>query len=107
MAEQNRDLEQLFDAYFHQDWAVEHASWQAVAEQFVADSNAPLPEYVATKLSELSESPISDCELSQAVQAMGCYYWPGSEHGYRSWLQQLAVHLQVAAAANNSSKRTR
>lgn len=106
MAELDTDLEQLFGAYFHQDWVVEHASWQAVAEQFVADSSAPLLEHVATKLRELSESPVSDHELGQAVQAMGCYYWPGSELGYRSWLQQLAAHLQVAAA-NHSSKRTR
>jgi hypothetical protein len=105
MAKLDRDLEQLFGAYFHQDWELDHASWQAVAEQFVEDSGAHLTEHVAIKLSELSESLVSDYEIGQAVQAMGCYYWPGSEVGYRSWLQQLAAHLQVAAV-NNSSKRT-
>jgi CdiI immunity protein len=103
MASVDKDVEQFFGAYFHQDWPEEHQSWQGVAEHFAKDSGEQLTRHVATGVHMLSQAAVSDDELSQKLQALGCYYWPGSEAGYRSWLKELAAYL-FAVAANPSFK---
>ena len=104
MASANKDIEQFFGAYFHQDWPEDHESWQGVAEHFAKDSGEQLIHQVATAVHVLSQAAVSDHELSQKLQALGCYYWPGSEAGFRLWLKELAAYLFVVAA-NPSFKR--
>ncbi|QSX41389.1 contact-dependent growth inhibition system immunity protein [Shewanella cyperi] len=98
MPSSKAELSQFFGAYFHQDWVDEHSSWEQVAEHYAKDSGPLLTRLVASAVAKLSEAPISEKELSAQVQALGCYYWPGTDEGYRSWLRELAAHMLVLAA---------
>lgn len=94
MAAPDEDLKQFFACYFHQDWVDDHASWKDVAQYFASEVPADTTLRIAAAIEKLSLSQLSDKGLSQVVQDMGCYYWPGADAGYRDWLAQLALELR-------------
>jgi hypothetical protein len=100
------EVSNFLGAYFHQDWTEESSSWEQVAAQYSEDAGALLTQTVAGELLNLSESHSTESELSAQMQALGCYYWPGSDAGYRPWLKELAAHM-LALAANNSLQARR
>ncbi|MBC3833365.1 hypothetical protein H8K33_17780 [Undibacterium amnicola] len=93
MPHSDEELEQFFGAYFHQDWALDDSTWKGVALQYAKDSGTLLTELVAEKVERLSSLVILDNELNEILQSFGCYYWPGSSAGYRSWLKELSAYL--------------
>lgn len=77
-------LQNFFAAYFHQDWAMEHASPDGVVAGY---RDGESPERVAKareELTRLLEDHGDDASLEAAVRGLGCEYVP--EAGYRPWL---------------------
>ncbi|WP_395010071.1 contact-dependent growth inhibition system immunity protein [Undibacterium sp.] len=93
MPHSDEELEQFFGAYFHQDWVLDDSTWKGVASHYAKDSGALLTGLVAEKVQRFSRLVILDNELYEILQSLGCYYWPGSPAGYRSWLKELSAYL--------------
>ena len=80
-------LQNFFSAYFHQDWAVEHESAEAVVDAWREGES---DEYIARARDELDRllaRDLDDQALAAAVRALGSEYDPtGDGIGWRDWL---------------------
>lgn len=87
-------LHQFFGGYFHQDWQLEHATWQGIIGHFLSESNPADSAHVVAGIEYLLSDSASDEKLCSLVQKLGCYYWPGSSAEMRIWLRQLVLALR-------------
>lgn len=91
-------LQNLFSAYFHQDWSVEHDSTDAVVDAWRDGEDA---EYIARARDELDRllaRDLDDAALGAAVRALGCEYDPTRDEsrgdgGWRDWLTTVQRQL--------------
>lgn len=90
-------LENFFSAYFHQDWATEHATPEAVVAYY---RDNELPEQVTRARAEaeaLLGEPLDEPALGARIHALGSEYDPTRDGAtWRGWLQRLAQHLAGA-----------
>ena len=77
-------LQNFFAAYFHQDWAMEHASPDAVVAYFRDGESPEHVQQARAELTALLERHGDEASLEAAVRGLGCEYVP--EAGYRPWL---------------------
>lgn len=87
-------LENLFAAYFHQDWAVEHGSADEVIAYY---RRSETPEQVARAGGEaeaLLGEGLDEATLGARISALGSEYDPTRDGAtWRGWLQRLARAL--------------
>lgn len=90
------DLQNFLSAYFHQDWAMEHDTPEAVAGYY-RDNEAP--ELVASTRKELEQLLAAGHDeeaLGARVRALGTEYDPTANGGtWRGWLESLAASLKA------------
>jgi CdiI immunity protein len=65
-------LRQFLGGYFHQDWVVEHATWEEVVDDFIADSPRHAVLECASELRDLLAAEFSDGELAIVLERLGC-----------------------------------
>lgn len=91
-------LRNLFSAYFHQDWPLDHASPDAVIDDY---RTGEAPVHVRQALQELEAllaQPLDDAALGARVHALGCEYDPTRDAvTWRAWLQSVALRLRATA----------
>jgi CdiI immunity protein len=87
------NLDQLFGAYFNQDWKMDAPTVEAVLERYLNDGPV---EDVAKALSELkSLLTLPEDKIEKTLDLMHCYYYPlGDGRTYREWLNQVADRLE-------------
>lgn len=93
-------LEYLFSSYFHQDWKLEHSTWEGVIDEFLTDS----PQRVSAVPGEIDRllDDADEGSLERAIAQLGAYYLPDSgAHAHRDWL--LAVRDRIQAALDSTS----
>ncbi len=64
-------LEQFLGAYFHQDWGKERDGWEAVVDDFVADSPGSVVTSAAEEGRDLLTAGFSDAELADVLDGLG------------------------------------
>ena len=87
-------LENFLAAYFHQDWALEQSTPEAVVDYF-RDSESP-EQVAATRedLARLLARDLDDDALGDAARRLGCEYDPTRDGGtWRGWLQDVQARL--------------
>ncbi len=98
--EDYRHLQQLFGAWFHQDWALEAPDWQGVLRLYTDENPRHEVSAVVRDLEVLLAAPYSDSELEhKLINEFGCCYTPRPDIGGPSWRQWL-IELRTALAAN-------
>lgn len=87
-------LENLFAAYFHQDWAMEHATPDAVVDHY-RRSEAPAQVAAArSDLERLLSRGYDEPALGRAVRDLGSEYDPTREGGtWQAWLERIGERL--------------
>lgn len=87
-------LQNFLSAYFHQDWAVEHDTPQAVVDYYTEGESQQQVAQLRAELERLLEQDLDEDDLAQQVQALGSEYDPGVDGGsYRDWLRGIAEQL--------------
>jgi hypothetical protein len=71
-------LHQFLGAYFHQDWAVDRRDWEAVVDDFVADSPGSVVAATADELRHLLAAGFSDAELGAVLDGLGASLLPSA-----------------------------
>lgn len=88
-------LENFFAAYFHQDWAMEQATPDAVVDGYRAGET---PEQVARARADagtLLAEGLDDAALGARIRAMGCEYDPTRDGmAWGDWLHGVARRLE-------------
>jgi hypothetical protein len=90
-------LRQFLGGYFHQDWVVEHATWEEVVDDFISESPRHAVLESASELRDLLVCEFADAELDTVLERLGCSVDPaalGLDTGewLRLVLERLTVH---------------
>ena len=89
-------LQNFFSAYFHQDWAMEHESAEAVTEYYRDSEGDALVAQTREELVALLSREDDEDELAARVRGLGCEYDPSAEgSSYREWLTSIAARLSA------------
>ncbi|MCD9032256.1 hypothetical protein LDO32_11025 [Luteimonas sp. Y-2-2-4F] len=87
-------LENLFAAYFHQDWAAEHATADAVIDYYRGAESADQVEAAREELDRLLAQDYDEHALAQLARGLGSEYDPTREgRSWRDWLESLRQRL--------------
>ena len=87
-------LENFLAAYFHQDWAMEHATPDAVVDYYRGAESAEQIAATRDDIERLLAAATDEAALASAARAAGCEYDPTREGGtWRSWFESVASHL--------------
>ena len=65
-------LRQFLGGYFHQDWVVEHATWEEVVDDFIAESPRHAVLECTSELRDLLAAELPDAELDTVLERLGC-----------------------------------
>ncbi|MCD9006247.1 hypothetical protein LDO31_08365 [Luteimonas sp. XNQY3] len=94
-------LENFFAAYFHQDWAMEHDTPDAVVACY---RDGESPEQVSRARAEaeaLLGEGLDEDALGERIAALGSEYDPTRDGAtWRGWLQRLAQDLGEGRSAD-------
>ena len=94
------ELEQFLGAYFHQDWAADGATWQAVVVQFTAHAKADALRTVLQEIDCLLRERRSDRALQARLEELGCCYQAtGTRQPATRWLRRVAGEFRTALQA--------
>ncbi len=88
-------LAQFFGGYFHQDFMLDHESWEGVVAQFRADASVEEIRRVQAQLDLLIDRQLEEDVLSETLLDLGCHLLPTS-FTFTEWLQQLRSELTAA-----------
>jgi hypothetical protein len=93
------ELEQLFGAYFHQDWDLEGPDDQAILARYLEESSETDLQQAIAELQRLLDEPMEENELGDfLLRELGSYYYPMAEgKSYREWLEEVLSVLQAAS----------
>lgn len=87
-------LRQFLGGYFHQDWPVDSARWEDVADDFIAESTRSDVAETAAELGSLLAEGLSDQEAEAVLEGLGCNVNPAAFGlGAGSWLAALRARL--------------
>jgi hypothetical protein len=90
-------LRQFLGGYFHQDWPLDSARWEDVADEFVADSPRSSVAETADELRAVLAQRLSDEETEGLLEGLGCNVNPAAFHlGAGAWLEALETRLTRA-----------
>jgi hypothetical protein len=92
-------LTHFFSCYFHQDWNIDDADWQSVVRRFRTDTSPDEVRATAKELRALLSSTVSEAELEQHLDALGCYYTPRPDIGgplFSQWLAEVCSLLEAS-----------
>lgn len=88
-------LENFLSAYFHQDWAAEHGSPDAVVSYFLDHESDAEIANVRTDLARLAALDLDESVLAARFRALGSEYDPRRNGGsYRNWLAVLITRFE-------------
>lgn len=87
-------LSNLLAAYFHQDWAMEFGSVEAVADYYRGSESPEQVEAARAELAALLDEGLDDAALGARLQALGCEYHPGDAGGWRGFAETLLSRLR-------------
>jgi hypothetical protein len=97
LAEDYPALSQLLAAYFHEDWKMDARNYAQLVREFVASEPPSLVGQASIELRGLLARPLSEAELEQALDEVGCYLYPaGTGITVRAWLDEVSVLLEAA-----------
>ncbi len=65
-------LRQFLGGYFHEDWIVEHARWDEVVDDFIAESPRHAVLESAAEMRDLLGAEFGDRELATVLERLGC-----------------------------------
>jgi hypothetical protein len=83
-------LRQFLGGYFHQDWVVEHGTWEEVVDDFIAESTRHAVLESAAELRDLLAAGLGDSELATVLERLGCSVDPAALHlSAGDWLREL------------------
>ena len=90
-------LNQLFAAYFHQDWAVDGARWEDVVDLFATESAPDVVVQARAELARVATAGLTDAELTRLLTQLGSSVDPGA-WGLTpgQWLAALGNRLDAA-----------
>lgn len=71
-------LANLFAAYFHQDWAMEHDSVEAVADYYRGAESDATVAAAREELAHLAAADLDEDALGATLRRLGCEYHPGA-----------------------------
>ncbi len=87
-------LRQFLGGYFHQDWVVEHATWEEVVDDFIAESPRHAVLESAAELRDLLAAELSDDDLATVLERLGCSVDPLALHlSTGEWLRHVLERL--------------
>jgi hypothetical protein len=96
-------LEQLFGAYFHQDWTEEGEDWPDIVRLYLDDSGTGVAAPTGAELRRLLDEHPSDDVLETLLDTtFGCCYMPRPDLGgptVRGWLRELCRMLEAEVEA--------
>jgi len=90
-------LGQFLGGYFHQDWTLDHGTWQDVVRNYVRSESPDAVRRAGTQLRSLVTAEIDDPTLERQVHNdYGCFFSPGSIGlGMRQWLKEVLRMLDA------------
>ncbi|NZA25846.1 hypothetical protein H0E84_05575 [Luteimonas sp. SJ-92] len=87
-------LENFFAAYFHQDWAQEHATPEAVVDTYRASESDETVARTRDELDRLLARDLDGPALAAQLRALGCEFDPTREGGeWYDWLVKVRQRL--------------
>ncbi|MDH5824748.1 contact-dependent growth inhibition system immunity protein [Luteimonas sp. RD2P54] len=87
-------LENFFAAYFHQDWAQEHATADAVVDYYRDGESDETVARTRDELDRLLARDLDGLALAAQLRALGCEYDPTREGGnWQAWLLEVRQRL--------------
>lgn len=90
-------LENFLAAYFHQDWAMEHDTPEAVVAHYRDAEPAAQVDATRAELAQLLGEDLDEAQLAARARALGCEFDPGRDgRTWRAWLG--AVQAGLAAS---------
>jgi hypothetical protein len=91
------ELGQFLGGYFHQDWVADRHRWEAVVDDFIAESPRSLVLACAAELRDLLAAGFSDTELTSLLELLGGSVDPAAvELRADEWLQAMLRRLSAA-----------
>lgn len=91
-------LENFFAAYFHQDWAVDHATPDAVIDYYRSSEDSAQVARAQAEAESLLGEDLDEAALGARMTALGCEYDPTRDgQTWRGWLQRVAQRLAGTA----------
>ena len=93
-------LDQLFGAYFHQDWALDGARWEEVVDLFAAESAPDVVAESRAELARVAAAGFTDGELTRLLTQLGSSVDPAA-WGLTptQWLAALGTRLDATGGA--------
>jgi hypothetical protein len=89
-------LHQFLGGYFHEDWHLGRDRWEAVVDDFVAESPQSLVTDSAGELGALLDEQLNDVELAAVLEGLGCSVDPSAFNlGAAEWLSAVGRRLRV------------
>lgn len=90
-------LENFFAAYFHQDWAAEHDTADAVVAGYLGAESPDQIAHAQAEAEALLAEDLDDAGLGERIRGLGCEYDPTRDGAtWRGWLQRVAQRLAGA-----------
>ncbi|TWI06142.1 hypothetical protein IP90_00406 [Luteimonas cucumeris] len=87
-------LQNFLSAYFHQDWAVEHDSPQAVVDYYLEGESERQVAQLRDEIARLLAQDLDEDTLASLVQELGSEYDASQDGGtYRDWLRDIEERL--------------
>ena len=87
-------LFQFFGCYFHEDWSIDYASWEAAVDDFVQSEPAESIRAAQMELKQLLDSGYSESKVWDILFELGCYYNPtNNDTNVFNWLQDIRKRL--------------
>ena len=92
-------LNQLFGAYFHEDWHLDDPDWPETVQRYVRDTDNATVRSACAELRAFLMEPLPEAVLAQRLYSeLGCYYNAAPETGWhstRQWLEAVLSLLQA------------
>lgn len=83
-------LRQFLGGYFHQDWVIEHGTWEEVVGDFIVESPRHAVLESAAELRDLLAAELTDSELATVLERLGCSVDPSALHlSTGEWLREV------------------
>ena len=87
-------LEQLFGAYFHQDWRDEFESPGEAISAFQSDETEKMVSDAKRELDVIMDFALDEISLTNLVTDLGCYYNPSGDGAtYSDWIVAIKESL--------------
>src|SRR5579885_2958193 len=84
------NLRFLCSAYFHQDWALDDPTADAVIHRYIGDADPQEVRQVAAEIEQFLCTGMTEDQREAVLVDLGCFYYPPGEGlTYSSWLRRV------------------